>query len=59
MRSGSAKTTSKPIATDGVERVLFEAIDNEHLVEVLDRLDSSSTSFRDDVYQGLSDRYPG
>lgn len=33
--------------------------DNEHLVEVLDELDSSSTSFRDEVYQGLSDRYPG
>ncbi len=33
--------------------------DNEHLVEVLDGLDSSSVNFRDDVYQGLSNRYPG
>ena len=33
--------------------------DNEHLVEVLGDLDSSSPSFRDDVYQGLSNRYPG
>ena len=33
--------------------------DNEHLVEVLDNLDSNSPSFRDDVYQGLSNRYPG
>ena len=33
--------------------------DNEHLVKVLDRLDSSSTGFREDIYQGLSDRYPG
>ena len=33
--------------------------DNEHLVEVLDGLDSGSSHFRDDVYQGLSDRYPG
>jgi len=33
--------------------------DNEHLVEVLDGLDSSSTSFREEVYQGLSGRYPG
>jgi len=33
--------------------------DNEHLVEVLGHLDSNSPSFRDDVYQGLSTRYPG
>lgn len=33
--------------------------DNEHLVEVLGNLDSTSPSFRDDVYQGLSNRYPG
>ena len=33
--------------------------DNEHLVEVLGDLDSSSPNFRDDVYQGLSNRYPG
>ena len=33
--------------------------DNEHLVEVLEGLDSSSTNFREDVYQGLQDRYPG
>ncbi|MDH3632588.1 MAG: dUTP diphosphatase [Gammaproteobacteria bacterium] len=33
--------------------------DNEHLVEVLGNLDSNSPSFREDVYQGLSNRYPG
>ena len=33
--------------------------DNEHLVEVLAELDSNSPDFRDDVYQGLSNRYPG
>jgi dimeric dUTPase (all-alpha-NTP-PPase superfamily) len=32
--------------------------DNEHLVEVLAELDSASSSFRDDVYQGLRQRYP-
>ena len=32
--------------------------DNEHLVEVLNSLDASSTTFRDDVYQGLKSRYP-
>ena len=32
--------------------------DNEHLVEVLAELDSASASFRDDVYQGLQQRYP-
>ena len=32
--------------------------DNEHLVEVLAELDSNSASFRDDVYQGLMQRYP-
>lgn len=33
--------------------------DNEHLVEVLGNLDSSSLDFREDVYHGLRDRYPG
>ncbi len=33
--------------------------DNEHLVEVLSELDSSSADFRDNVYQGLQKRYPG
>ena len=33
--------------------------DNEHLVEVLDGLDSGSVNFREDVYHGLRDRYPG
>jgi hypothetical protein len=33
--------------------------DNEHLVEVVNRLDSSSASFREQVYQGLAARYPG
>ena len=33
--------------------------DNEHLVEVLGELDTSSDNFREDVYQGLRDRYPG
>jgi len=33
--------------------------DNEHLVEVLDSLDSDSISFRDEVYHGLQVRYPG
>ena len=33
--------------------------DNEHLVEVLNRLDSNDASFRDDVYRGLQERYPG
>jgi len=32
--------------------------DNEHLVEVLDALDSGSAGFREDVYQGLQLRYP-
>jgi len=32
--------------------------DNEHLAELLGELDSSRPSFRDDVYQGLSARYP-
>ncbi len=32
--------------------------DNEHLVEVLSELDSRSASFRDDIYQGLRQRYP-
>ena len=32
--------------------------DNEHLVEVVNQLDSNDSSFRDDVYQGLSARYP-
>ena len=32
--------------------------DNEHLAELLTGLDSSSGTFRDDVYQGLTNRYP-
>jgi dimeric dUTPase (all-alpha-NTP-PPase superfamily) len=32
--------------------------DNEHLVDVVGDLDSDSTTFRDDVYQGLAARYP-
>ena len=33
--------------------------DNEHLAELLGTLDSNSSGFRDDVYQGLTARYPG
>jgi dimeric dUTPase (all-alpha-NTP-PPase superfamily) len=33
--------------------------DNEHLAELLAELDSRRDSFRDDVYQGLAERYPG
>ena len=33
--------------------------DNEHLVDVLDGLDSGSVNFREDVYHGLRNRYPG
>ena len=33
--------------------------DNEHLVEVVNLLDSNDSSFRDEVYQGLVARYPG
>ncbi len=33
--------------------------DNEHLVEVLACLDSSSINLRDDIYEGLRKRYPG
>jgi dimeric dUTPase (all-alpha-NTP-PPase superfamily) len=33
--------------------------DNEHLVELIEALDSASHSFRDDVYRGLAERYPG
>lgn len=33
--------------------------DNEHLVEVLDNLDSDSLDFREKVYHGLRQRYPG
>jgi len=33
--------------------------DNEHLVELLTRLDSETASFKDEVYQGLQTRYPG
>ena len=33
--------------------------DNEHLVEVLGKLDSGSINFRDEVYHGLRSRYPG
>jgi hypothetical protein len=32
--------------------------DNEHLVDVVNQLDSNDSSFRDDVYQGLAARYP-
>lgn len=32
--------------------------DNEHLVEVVNQLNSDASSFRDDVYQGLAARYP-
>ena len=31
--------------------------DNEHLVEVIDSLDHSSRSFKDDVYSALQQRY--
>ncbi len=33
--------------------------DNEHLVDVLNQLNSNHSSFRDEVYQGLAARYPG
>jgi dimeric dUTPase (all-alpha-NTP-PPase superfamily) len=33
--------------------------DNEHLVEIVKSLDSSHADFRDDVYLGLRERYPG
>ena len=33
--------------------------DNEHLAELLTRLDSETASFKDEVYQGLQTRYPG
>jgi dimeric dUTPase (all-alpha-NTP-PPase superfamily) len=32
--------------------------DNEHLVEVVNQLNSNDSSFRDEVYQGLAARYP-
>lgn len=32
--------------------------DNEHLAELLTMLDSNSSEFKDDVYQGLQARYP-
>lgn len=32
--------------------------DNEHLVEVLDSLDSADTNYSDEVYAGLKARYP-
>lgn len=32
--------------------------DNEHLAELLTRLDSDSAEFKNEVYQGLQDRYP-
>jgi len=31
--------------------------DNEHLADVLERLDCNKTTFRDDVYSALSERY--
>jgi len=33
--------------------------DNEHLVEVIAALDSDDPGFRDGVYRGLAERYPG
>jgi dimeric dUTPase (all-alpha-NTP-PPase superfamily) len=33
--------------------------DNEHLVDVVNQLNSNDSSFRDEVYQGLAARYPG
>jgi dimeric dUTPase (all-alpha-NTP-PPase superfamily) len=33
--------------------------DNEHLAEMLSNLDSDSPDFRDRVYAGLQERYPG
>jgi dimeric dUTPase (all-alpha-NTP-PPase superfamily) len=33
--------------------------DNEHLVEIVNGLNSDSAGFRDAVYQGLCGRYPG
>ncbi|HUV21049.1 MAG TPA: dUTP diphosphatase [Gammaproteobacteria bacterium] len=33
--------------------------DNEHLVEVINQLDSNGANFRDEVYRGLQERYPG
>ena len=35
-----------------------EREDNEHLVEVLNQLDMNSESYSDDVYEGLTLRYP-
>jgi len=32
--------------------------DNEHLAELLTQLDSETTGFKDEVYQGLQSRYP-
>ena len=32
--------------------------DNEHLAELLGGLDSNSSTFRDNIYQGLTARYP-
>ena len=33
--------------------------DNEHLSELLSQLDSGSEDFREQVYRGLAERYPG
>ncbi len=33
--------------------------DNEHLVEIINRLDSSATDFKKQVYKALEDAYPG
>jgi hypothetical protein len=33
--------------------------DNEHLVDILDKLNSDSSSFSDDIYRALSAVYPG
>jgi dimeric dUTPase (all-alpha-NTP-PPase superfamily) len=32
--------------------------DNEHLAEILDQLDSNSTSFKSDIYRALEQAYP-
>ena len=39
-------------------KIWNEREDNEHLAELLAKLDSSHASFRDDIYQGLAARYP-
>lgn len=39
-------------------KVWQEREDNMHLVEILEVLDSSSATYRQDIYQALSERYP-